>query len=251
MGFIVSYIVVEYVDGGELFNFLVKNQRLSESTVMVLFRQIMSAVYYFQCINVCHRDLKPENILMTMEGKIKIADFGLAALSPKGYKLTTSCGSPHYAAPEVISGTSYDGRKADIWSCGVILFTLLAGRTPFDSEDINELLEKVRVGVYDMPEHFTPEAKALVWNMIQLEPKKRIRMAEIWKHPLMVKYSPEVNLQTGLSKDVIPAPITYRDVVGAVVDDLDEIDAETLRNLQTLHSGRTEEQLLCQLVCNS
>ena len=119
------YIVIEYAEKGELFNYLVEHRRLDENQAMMFFRQIIYGLEYLHSLGICHRDLKPENILLDANLNVKIADFGFARFV-KTSIAETSCGSPHYAAPEVIAGQPYDGRCADIWSCGVILFALLA-----------------------------------------------------------------------------------------------------------------------------
>jgi BR serine/threonine kinase len=119
------YIVLEYAENGELFNFLVSHRSLPVELAMNFFRQIIYGLEYLHAHAICHRDLKPENMLLTSTNDLKIADFGFARWM-KANIAETSCGSPHYAAPEIVRGTPYDGRAADIWSCGVILFALLA-----------------------------------------------------------------------------------------------------------------------------
>jgi len=140
------FLVLEHVEGGELFDYLVSRGRLPVSEALVFFQQIISAVDFCHHHYICHRDLKPENLLLDGCKNIKIADFGMASLQLRGSMLDTSCGSPHYASPEVVRGEKYDGRAADVWSCGVILFALLTGCLPFDDEDIQKLLMKVKVG---------------------------------------------------------------------------------------------------------
>ncbi|CAL8263925.1 unnamed protein product [Arctogadus glacialis] len=119
------YLVLEHVSGGELFDYLVKKGRLTPKEARRFFRQIISALDFCHNHSICHRDLKPENLLLDEKNNIRIADFGMASLQVGDRLLETSCGSPHYACPEVIRGEKYDGRRADVWSCGVILFALL------------------------------------------------------------------------------------------------------------------------------
>lgn len=123
------YIVLEYEEHGELFDYLVENQRFAEDVGMELFRQIATGVQYLHSLGICHRDLKPENILLDSSYRVKLADFGFATWVRENAQTDTSCGSPHYAAPEIVRGLPYDGKTADIWSLGVILFALLAVRT--------------------------------------------------------------------------------------------------------------------------
>lgn len=134
------YLVLELVDGGELFDYLVKQGRLKEMEALKFFQQIIAGLDYCHKHLICHRDLKPENLLLDSNKTIKIADFGMASLQVTGKMLETSCGSPHYASPEIIRGVKYDGAKADIWSTGIILYALLTGNLPFDDENIRRLL---------------------------------------------------------------------------------------------------------------
>ena len=121
-------------------------------------------------------------LLLDASGNIRVADFGMASLQPDGDLLETSCGSPHYACPEVIRGERYDGRSADVWSCGVILFALLVGSLPFDDANLRNLLEKVKRGTFHIP-HFVPEeAKKLLKGMIEVDIKKRFKMSDVMKH---------------------------------------------------------------------
>ncbi|XBW37210.1 hypothetical protein QEN19_002790 [Hanseniaspora menglaensis] len=184
------YLVLEYVDGGELFDHLVASGKFSESEAVYYFRQIIQGVSYLHKFNICHRDLKPENLLLDKSNqKIKIADFGMAALELSDKLLETSCGSPHYASPEIVKGSKYNGSPSDVWSCGIILFALLAGYLPFNDSDIKTLLMKVQLGKYDYPKHFTTEAKDLIDRMLKLDPHDRILIDEVLNHPLLLKYS--------------------------------------------------------------
>jgi serine/threonine protein kinase len=164
------------VTGGELFDFLVKNGRLHESEARKFFRSLISAVHFCHSHCVCHRDLKPENLLLDSDHNIKICDFGMASLQTDHQLLETSCGSPHYACPEIVRGQRYDGRKADVWSCGVILYALVAGSLPFDDRegDLKILLEKVKCGVFVMPPFLSPELKDLISKMVKLNPVERL-----------------------------------------------------------------------------
>ncbi|KAK3819838.1 MAG: SNF1 related protein kinase [Benniella sp.] len=143
----VLFLVMEYVSGGELFNYLVKKRRLGEDEALRLFQQIIVGLAFCHKRKICHRDLKPENLLLDERMNIKIADFGMASLQKTGSLLETSCGSPHYASPEVVTGLKYDGSSSDIWSCGIILYALLAGHLPFDDENIRQLLSKVKAQI--------------------------------------------------------------------------------------------------------
>ena len=135
-------IVLEYA-GGELFNYIVANGRMPAERARRFFQQLISGVEYSHKLKIVHRDLKPENVLLDDDLNVKIADFGLSNEIKDGDFLKTSCGSPNYAAPEVIRGGLYTGPEIDVWSCGVILYVMLCGRLPFEDEDVQVLFTKI------------------------------------------------------------------------------------------------------------
>lgn len=244
--------MLEYVNNGELFDYITAQPSgLDEEEALMFFRQILSAVGYCHSFNICHRDLKPENILLTKEREIKIADFGMAALhqSPD-HKLKTSCGSPHYAAPEVVKGSAYRGNQVDIWSLGVILYACLSGRLPFDvdndlprHEALPALLKKIQRGKFDMLPEFSEEAKDLIRKMLQVNSNKRIALKDIWKHPLLRKYD---YLDTHASSS-LPESLSAKNC-GRPVLRRSEIDKELLRHLRSLWHGMSEQQLVDALL---
>lgn len=177
------FLVNEYVSGGELFDYIVSKGRLSADEARNFFHQIISGVEYCHFQKIVHRDLKPENLLLDASLNIKIADFGLSNLMRDGDFLRTSCGSPNYAAPEVISGHLYAGPEVDVWSCGVILYALLCGSLPFDDESIPNLFKKIKSGMYSLPTHLSQLAKNLIPRMLEVDPMKRITIPEIRLHP--------------------------------------------------------------------
>mmetsp|Transcript_24133 Transcript_24133/g.29713 ORF Transcript_24133/g.29713 Transcript_24133/m.29713 type:complete len:707 (-) Transcript_24133:165-2285(-) len=177
------FLVNEYVSGGELFDYIVSKGRLSSDEARNFFHQIVSGVEYCHFQKIVHRDLKPENLLLDSNLNIKIADFGLSNLMRDGDFLRTSCGSPNYAAPEVISGHLYAGPEVDVWSCGVILYALLCGSLPFDDESIPNLFKKIKSGMYSLPSHLSQLARNLIPRMLEVDPMKRITIPEIRCHP--------------------------------------------------------------------
>ncbi|XP_069737208.1 maternal embryonic leucine zipper kinase [Phaenicophaeus curvirostris] len=198
------FIVLEYCPGGELFDYIVSKDRLSEEEARVFFRQIVSAIAYVHSQGYTHRDLKPENLLIDEEHKLKLIDFGLCA-KPKGgldCPLQTCCGSPAYAAPEVIQGKAYIGPEADIWSMGVLLYALLCGFLPFDDDNVMALYQKIMRGKYTTPKWLSLSSTLLLNEMLQVkvDPKKRITVKDLLRHPwLMQGYSDAVQWQSECS----------------------------------------------------
>ncbi|KAE8348805.1 hypothetical protein BDV28DRAFT_164043 [Aspergillus coremiiformis] len=240
------YLVLEYVEGGELFNYLSKYGPLEEFEAVKLFRQIIAGLAYCHRFSICHRDLKPENILLDSQHNVKLADFGMAALQPAGHWLKTSCGSPHYAAPEIIKGRNYRGDKADLWSCGIILFALLTGYLPFDGGDLSSTLRLVKTAKVEIPEHLSDEAADLIYQILQKRPEDRISMRDIWLHPLMRRYE---CLDPVLSNPFIgPAPPLSVHECGPPVHSRLDIEEELLRNLQTLWHDVKREALIEKLL---
>ncbi|ESQ47001.1 hypothetical protein EUTSA_v10027753mg [Eutrema salsugineum] len=178
------YIVLEFVTGGELFDRIVHNGRLEESEARKYFQQLVDAIAHCHCKGVYHRDLKPENLLLDINGNLKVSDFGLSALPQQGVELLrTTCGTPNYVAPEVLSGQGYDGSAADIWSCGVILFVIMAGFLPFSETDLPSLYRKINAAEYSCPPWFSTEAKSLIHRILDPNPKTRIQIQGIRKDP--------------------------------------------------------------------
>ncbi|KAG2461595.1 AAPK2 kinase, partial [Polypterus senegalus] len=176
------FMVMEYVSGGELFDYICKHGRVADAEARRLFQQIISAVDYCHRHMVVHRDLKPENVLLDANMNAKIADFGLSNMMADGEFLRTSCGSPNYAAPEVISGRLYAGPEVDIWSCGVILYVLLCGALPFDDDHVPTLFKKIKGGVFYIPEHLSRSVANLLMLMLQVDPLKRATIRDIREH---------------------------------------------------------------------
>lgn len=220
------YVVMEYVRAGELFDYIVEKGRLPEGEARHFFQQIVAGVEYCHrhmvsrgrervegsggcfgsrrkgdsaarrpstlssSLQVVHRDLKPENLLLDASMAVKIADFGLSNVMRDGHFLKTSCGSPNYAAPEVISGRLYAGPEVDVWSCGVILYALLCGSLPFDDENIPNLFKKIKAGAYALPSHLSPGARDLIPRMLLVDPLKRITLPEVRAHPWFALHLP-------------------------------------------------------------
>ncbi|KAK1420401.1 hypothetical protein QVD17_21961 [Tagetes erecta] len=217
------YFAMEYVKGGELFDKVTKG-RLKEDAARKYFQQLISAVDFCHSRGVCHRDLKPENLLIDDSGNLKVSDFGLSAVSESRRQdglLHTMCGTPAYVAPEVINTKGYNGEKADIWSCGVILFVLLSAYLPFYDANLMNMYKKISKGAYKCPNWFSPGVKNLLSKILDTNPNTRITAAEIMENTWFKK---------GFKKIKTSNVITMKNNAKQTVDldfDLESIFQET------------------------
>ncbi|XP_059665839.1 CBL-interacting serine/threonine-protein kinase 23-like isoform X1 [Cornus florida] len=203
------YIVLEFVTGGELFDKIASKGRLKEDEARKYFQQLINAVDYCHSRGVFHRDLKPENLLLDANGVLKVSDFGLSAL-PQQFRedglLHTTCGTPNYVAPEVINNKGYDGARADLWSCGVILFVLMAGYLPFEESNLMALYKKIFKADFTCPPWFSTSAKKLIKRILDPNPLTRITIAEILENEWFKKgYRPPSFEQEDVSLDDVDA----------------------------------------------
>ncbi|KAI8388797.1 kinase-like domain-containing protein [Radiomyces spectabilis] len=226
-------MVIEYA-GKELFNYIVEKGKMAEDDARRFFQQIICAVEYCHRHKIVHRDLKPENLLLDSNNNVKIADFGLSNIMTDGDFLKTSCGSPNYAAPEVISGKLYAGPEVDVWSCGVILYVMLCGRLPFDDEYIPTLFKKINGGIYTMPSFLSPETKYLLTSMLVVDPMKRISIQEIRQNPWF---------NTNLPAYLRPLPNTEADSCLPIDDDIiDELSKKMNYPSEVIHRALQEPE---------
>ena len=183
------YSVMEYCEKGELFNYIVDKKRLSENESSFFYYQIIQGLEYIHSLGIVHRDLKPENLLLSKEHLLKIIDFGLSNYFSKGQKelLSTPCGSPCYASPEMVAGKKYDGMKIDIWSTGIILFAMLCGYLPFEDKNNDKLFDKILECKIEYPDFLSEDPKDLINKILEVDPEKRITIDEIKKHKFYLK----------------------------------------------------------------
>ncbi|XP_026660453.2 CBL-interacting serine/threonine-protein kinase 21 isoform X2 [Phoenix dactylifera] len=190
------YLVMEYVPGGQLSDKLYYLKRLDEREARKFFQQLIDAMDYCHGRGVYHRDLKPENLLLDGKGNLKVSDFGLCVLRKPGDLLSTACGSPSYVAPEVIVHKHYEGAAADVWSCGVILFELLAGYLPFEDRSLMNLYRKISRAEYTCPYWFTASQRKLISKMLDPLPTKRATIAKILEDEwFRVDYEPSAGYE--------------------------------------------------------
>jgi serine/threonine protein kinase len=197
---------MELATNGELFSYIQKKKKLSEQEASRIFAQLLLGIEYIHQMGIVHRDLKPENLLLGHDFRVKIADFGLSNIYRKGEQLKTACGSPCYAAPEMVSGKIYDGKTVDTWSCGVILYTLLCGCLPFEARSTNQVYDKILLEDFNKPKHLSKEALSMLERILDKDPATRIKIWDIKKHPFFVKYNQNLKPSVGIivGKDRIP-----------------------------------------------
>lgn len=199
------YFVLEYAKGGELFDKVAKG-RLQEDIAWKYFYQLINAVDFCHSRGVYHRDIKPENLLLDENENLKVSDFGLSALAESKRQdglLHTTCGTPAYVAPEVINRKGYDGAKADIWSCGVVLFVLLAGYLPFHNSNLMEMYRKIGKAEYKCPSWFPREVRRLLSRMLDPDPIARTSIAMIRQSSWFKKGLRSKNLRSGIESNAV------------------------------------------------
>jgi len=255
------FLVMEYVSGGELYEYIHKTGKLPERDAARLFYQICSAVQHCHNKNIAHRDLKPENILLSepnpsmassqdgLQGRrAKIVDFGLTNFTGKdkyGEPMTqetrdsflkTQCGSPHYAAPEVLQGRDYKGRCVDIWSLGIILYAMMCARLPFHAGTVPQLMRKIVDGHYQIPDHLSPGAKDLILKMLRNKPEQRLTISQVMEHqwiqshgPHIIPASREQTREQQQQKDTLPSmtPLDSSEDLGGGGEEDEEQEDQT------------------------
>ena len=199
------YFVLEYCKGGELFDYIVKNKRLTENEACIFFQQIINGVEYLHEQGIIHRDLKPENLLLDYNNNIKISDFGLSTFFSKNNFLQTACGTPSYAPPEMLEGQQYNGEASDIWSCGIILYAMLCGTLPFTESKEEIIIRKIKEHDYKIPKYLSKEAQDILYHILKINPEERFSIENIKSHPWFNIVKP--HLMKGITFDEIKIPI--------------------------------------------
>ena len=194
------YIIMEYCEKGELFDYIVENQYLTEDESSIFFYQLINGVEHIHNKGIAHRDLKPENLLLTKNKILKIIDFGLSHnIKDNNCLLSTKCGSPSYASPEIITRKFYDGFKTDIWCCGIILYAMLCGYLPFEGENNDELFQNILICKPEFPNFLSENSKRLIIKILNPNPDERISINDIKKDDFYLKGKELCNIDYDIS----------------------------------------------------
>ena len=216
------YMIMEYCSKGNLYNYIAKKGGLPEHTSRHLFKQLISSIKYIHNLSIVHRDLKPENIMLDSSNTIKLADFGFCREIPVNILMTTKCGSPVYTAPEIISTQKYDGKMADMWSLGVILFVLLTGKIPWDAINETQLFFQIQTAHFHIPETISTSASNLISDLMQPQPDMRLSSDLAINHPWLDDFNSSIRSFSTpgsliLQKKIIPE-ISQRNNKGSVIE---------------------------------
>ncbi|KAI2798343.1 hypothetical protein BLOT_015003 [Blomia tropicalis] len=229
------YLVMEYCSGGELFDYLLSKRHLSETESRRFIISLLNVLSYVHGKGFAHRDIKPENILLDEKSNIKLIDFGLAANSGSAGSLeclSTCCGSPAYVAPELLEGRKYSGPAVDVWSTGVLLYTILTGNLPFNDNNTKALYRKIKAGDFTMPLFFNRNLKDLLRKMLATDPKMRITIPQIMEHPWIKPYRMKIEPKVENSTNEIQVndQILLKCAALLVNDDLNDIRNKIIKN---------------------
>jgi serine/threonine protein kinase len=240
------FVLMEYCSGGELFNRIAERGRLREPECRRIFADVVSALAYLHARGIAHRDIKPENILLDENAVPKVADFGLCRLVQPGQLTSTPCGSPVYAAPEVVSGQSYDGRMSDIWSLGVLLYVMATASTPWENSSPVPLFKEISKGKFRLPAYLSPELKALIQRVMKVAPEDRPTIDDVAEHPwLTTQELDEFGVPIPKKQDAALRPAERRVVIVRPL----QFTAATSKALGVqLRSGRLNEGTLDALL---
>ena len=199
------YLVMEYLEGGDLCDFINKNICLNEHIACHFFRQLISAIEYLYEMGITHRDIKPENILLdSSQNNIKLIDFGLSNYCAEKELLQSACGSPCFASPEMLSGNPYNGITTDIWSSGIVLYSMLVGTLPFDDQELNVLYDQIKIGTFYIPSTLSLEAIDFLKRILYVEPDKRLSLKQIKEHPWFNLEKNKLNKGIDLTMETFP-----------------------------------------------
>ena len=235
------FIISEYCSKGDAFKILVNSEKecFEECYSCKIFQQILSSLEYLHNNNICHRDIKLENILLDEYGDAKLSDFGLSKKHEKNELLKTACGSPIYAAPEMLKGDPYKGSEVDIWSLGISLYVMVCGEFPFNEDDMKNLVYKITNGIYTIPENVSPLFKDLIKKLLEVNPKKRITIEEIKKHEWVNNFGFNYLKSPGVLLDEYYLPVDIyliKEIEGKNEDKIKKIIEDILMNKHNINT---------------
>lgn len=240
------YVFLEFCPNGELFQHIVDAGKLDEEQAKPIIKQILEAMKYIHQMGVSHRDMKPENLLLDQVGHTKISDFGLSRFLDSDGKATTPCGSPCYASPECISGSPYDGRTSDCWSCGVIMYAMVTGQLPWTKRNQAQLFEQIRRGEYTIPKYLSQTCRSFISSLMCVDYKKRLTAAQALQHPFLAGVT--VPIPSMLATNMPIISLKKIDVFFGLIDKDDEkdinVDEEIFRkNKESMYPINFEKSL--------
>ena len=224
------YLVMEYIEGKELFDYIIHKRRLSELEACKFYQQLISGIEYLGKLKIAHRDLKPENLLLDKKKNIKLVDFGLSNIYKNTELLSTACGSPSYAAPEMLSGVKYNGLNVDIWSSGIVLYAMICGSLPFEDPNNDNLYKKIKQGIFKTPEFISEKAKDFLHRILNIDPSKRYNIEQIKEHPWFNTINPKIYMSEGLLLNTYIIPID-EDIIDKMVYEYEYNGIEVIINL--------------------
>lgn len=202
---------MELCGGGDLLNYVRKRRRLKEDLAKYFFKQIIEALHYIHQKNIVHRDIKLDNILLDHEGNVKICDFGVSKLVRPGELMTEQCGTPAYIAPEILLDKGYKGYGVDVWSAGVVLYSMLYGTVPFKGNSMNELHKLIIRGNVTFKDDISEEARDLLKRLLECDPNLRLSTDQILRHEWLKDVKDNINIFTETEKEIIRTEFTYND----------------------------------------
>ena len=227
-------IVMEYICAGDLLSYIRKRSKLNENIAKYIFKQIILALQYIHNNNIVHRDIKLDNILIDLDNKIKICDFGVSKIINSNDKMFEQCGTPTYIAPEILRNKGYEGFKVDVWSSGVVLYAMLSGTVPFKGNDLNELNNLILKGKFNDINDISVEAKNLIKNILEVDPKKRLSINEILCHPWLINVDCDNNINYNLFTNAERILLAKSNVDYSNINNKDDmIENFDIRNLDT------------------
>jgi 5'-AMP-activated protein kinase catalytic alpha subunit len=204
--------VMELCSGGDLLNYVRKRRKLTEDYAKAIFKQILDALHYCHKLNILHRDIKLDNIILDAEGVIKVGDFGVSKIVDNNQTMYDQCGTPAYIAPEILRDKGYKGYGIDVWSAGVVLYAMLYGTVPFRAQNMSELHDMIVKAKFSLKAEISEQARDLIKKILEPDPRKRLTIPQIFKHPWFDDLKEDLEMFTDLEKEKLKEEFAYNDV---------------------------------------